>query len=229
MHELLRMLEDTGWTGAPRFLGIDEHGREVLSWIDGHVPWSGVDEPPSVYDARAVAGVARLVRELHDVTAGSSLAGDGAVVCHNDLSLKNTVYREVSEDGDVTWRPVAFIDWDAAAPGRRIHDVAHLAWQWAANTSSAPDAAARLVRVAADAYGLEPAGRAGLIDTILWWQDRCWRGIQADIDAGAESARRLRDAGAVEAVRADFEWTVRHRAVLDAGLAGGVDVAAADP
>ena len=223
------MLEDAGWTGAPRFLGIDEHGREVLSWIDGHVPWSGVDEPPSVYDDRAVAGVARLVRELHDLTAGSSLAGDGAVVCHNDLSLKNTVYREVSEDGDVTWRPVAFIDWDAAAPGRRIHDVAHLAWQWAANRSSAPEAAARLVRVAADAYGLEPADRAGLIDTILWWQDRCWRGIQADIDAGAESVRRLRDAGAVEAVRADFEWTVRHRAVLDAGLADGVDVAAADP
>ena len=176
MHELLRTLEDAGWTGAPRFLGIDEHGREVLSWIDGHVPWSGVDEPPSVYDERAVAGVARLVRELHDLTAGSPLAGDGDVVCHNDLSLKNTVYREVSEDGDVTWRPVAFIDWDAAAPGRRIHDVAHLAWQWAANTSSAPESAARLVRVAADAYGLEPADRAELVDTILWWQDRCWRG-----------------------------------------------------
>ena len=71
------------------------------------------------------------------------------------------------------------------------------------------------MRVAADAYGLEPADRAELVDTILWWQDRCWRGIQADIDAGAESVRRLRDAGAVEAVRADYEWTVRHRAVLE--------------
>jgi thiamine kinase-like enzyme len=223
VHDLLRTLEHEGWSGAPRFLGIDEQGREILSWIDGHVPWSGVSEPPSVYDAHAVAGVARLVRELHDLTAGSPLAGDGDVVCHNDLSLKNTVYREVSEAGGVAWRPVAFIDWDAAAPGRRIHDVAHLAWQWAANTSSAPESAARLVRVAADAYGLEPADRAELVDTILWWQDRCWRGIQADIDAGAESVRRLRDAGAVGAVRADYEWTVRHRAVLDAGLVPGVE------
>jgi hypothetical protein len=50
--------------------------REILSWIDGHVPWSGVDEPPGVYGDAAVARVARLVRELHDLTAGTPLAGD---------------------------------------------------------------------------------------------------------------------------------------------------------
>jgi len=26
--------------------------------------------------------------------------------------------------------PVAFIDWDLAVPGRRIHDVAHVCWQY---------------------------------------------------------------------------------------------------
>ncbi|MEU8136458.1 phosphotransferase family protein [Streptodolium elevatio] len=64
--------------------------------------------------------VARLVREFHDLTAGTALAGEHEVVCHNDLSPRNTVYRPVSGSR----RPVAFIDWDLAAPGARIDDVA---------------------------------------------------------------------------------------------------------
>jgi hypothetical protein len=219
IRELLGLLEDAGWTGAPRFLGVDDEGREILSWIDGHVPWSGIDEPPSVYDEGSVARVAQLTRELHDLTVGSPLAAGGGVVCHNDLSPKNTVYRETVEDGIVMLRPVAFVDWDVAAPGLRIHDVAHIAWQWAANTASPPDTAAHLVRLVADAYGLDRTSRAGLVDTILWWQDRCWRGIQAEIDSGAESVRRLEEAGSVQAVRADYDWTLRHRSVLDSALA----------
>jgi hypothetical protein len=35
-----------------------------------------------------------LVREFHDLTAGTPLATGGEVVCHNDLSPKNTVYRD---------------------------------------------------------------------------------------------------------------------------------------
>ena len=31
IHALLRHLADVGFPGAPRFLGIDEQGREVLS------------------------------------------------------------------------------------------------------------------------------------------------------------------------------------------------------
>jgi hypothetical protein len=218
VHDLLRLFEDAGWSGAPRFMGVDAEGREILSWISGLVPWSGIDEPPGIYDDASVAVVAKLVREFHDLTASSPLAGGGNVVCHNDLSPKNTVYRARPED-PAQWRPVAFIDWDHAAPGFRLHDLAHVAWQWAANATSTPDVAARLVRVAADSYGLDRTGRADLVDTILWWQDRCWRGIQNRIDRGSKNVRRLEDAGAVGAVRADYQWTVRNRSVLDAALA----------
>ena len=44
-----------------------------------------------------LAEVARLVRQFHDLTAGTPLAGDQEVVCHNDLSPKNTVYRDDRE------------------------------------------------------------------------------------------------------------------------------------
>jgi hypothetical protein len=35
VHALLHHLEDVGFTGAPRALGIDRHGREILSFLAG--------------------------------------------------------------------------------------------------------------------------------------------------------------------------------------------------
>jgi hypothetical protein len=43
VHALLLHLEAVGFEGAPRFLGIDEEGREILSYVEGRV-YPGVDE-----------------------------------------------------------------------------------------------------------------------------------------------------------------------------------------
>ncbi|HEV3399193.1 MAG TPA: phosphotransferase, partial [Actinomycetes bacterium] len=112
VHDLLAHRERHGWPGAPRYLGTDAQGREVLSHVDGHVAWEA-DQPPEVGSDESLAAAARLVRELHDLSAGTPLAGSAEVVCHNDLSPRNTVYRDTGQG----LRPVAFIDWDIAAPG----------------------------------------------------------------------------------------------------------------
>ena len=213
VHEVLRFLEEAGWPAAPRFLGFADDGCEVLSWIDGHVPWSGIDEPAGVYDETAAVRVAQLTRELHDLTAGTALAGDAEVVCHNDLSLKNTVYRP-SNDDPPRHLPVAFLDWDLAAPGRRLDDVAHVCWQWAGGTTTELDVAVAYHRAIADAYGLSKAERADLVERELWWQDRCWRGIQRDIDAGIAGAHFV-ESNAVAHVQGDYAWTVEHRTALE--------------
>jgi Phosphotransferase enzyme family len=201
VHRLLRHFEAVGWPGAPRYRGRDERGREVLSYIEGTSPGSPTDA--------ALAEVGAMVRRFHDLTAGTALAGSCEVVCHNDLSPKNTVY-----DGE--GRPVAFIDWDIAAPGRRIEDVAHAGWQYVGLGPDVTDAAeaARRVGVLAGAYG--GIAREPLVDTILWWQDRCWRGIAEKADAGEPAMVRLRDLGTVEAVRAAYHWTAANREVLAA-------------
>ncbi|WP_331762861.1 phosphotransferase [Streptomyces anulatus] len=123
--DLLKMFEASGWPGAPRYRGIDEEGREVLTYLDGHVAWEP-QQPSAVYSDESLLRVTQLVREFHDLTAGTALAGSHEVVCHNDLAPKNTVYRPAGG----ALRPVAFIDWDLAAPGSRIHDVAHVCWQY---------------------------------------------------------------------------------------------------
>ncbi|MEV0822879.1 phosphotransferase [Nonomuraea rubra] len=212
VHELLRLFERHGWAGAPRYLGLDEQGREILGFVDGHVAWEET-QPDGVTSDESLARVAGLVREFHDLTAGTPQAEGGEVVCHNDLSPKNTVYR----DGGAGLRPVAFIDWDIAAPGRRIHDVAHVCWQYAGlGPGAEPGEAARRVRVICDGYGL--AERGEVVDTVLWWQDRCRRGIEADAEAGMPHAVRLRADGVVEQVGAAHDWVAEHRDVLERNL-----------
>ncbi|MFD7137298.1 phosphotransferase [Streptomyces sp. NPDC059894] len=215
VSDLLRFLETAGWDGAPRHLGVDEHGREILSHLDGHVAWEP-RQPAAVSSDASMVAVARLVRAFHDLTAGSAPAGDREVVCHNDLSPRNTVYRPVGG----ALRPVAFIDWDLAAPGERIHDVAHVCWQYLGLGPSVADAAeaARRMRLIADGYGMGRGHRRELVSTVLWWQDRCWRGIREMADAGDTAMRRLRDAGVVTEVRTAYRWVSDHRDVLERAL-----------
>lgn len=69
VHALLELFERRGWAGAPRFLGHDEQGREVLTFLDGHAAWAQ-DQPPAVSSPASLARVAELVREFHDLRRG---------------------------------------------------------------------------------------------------------------------------------------------------------------
>jgi len=213
VHGLLNLFAQRGWTGAPRFLGMDSAGREVLGYLDGHVAWQP-RQPPEVFSEESLAAVARLVRQFHDLTAGSRLAGGEQVVCHNDLSPKNTVYRDLGSG----LRPVAFLDWDLAAPGPRIHDVAHMCWQYLdlGPSIARPADAVRGLRLLCDAYG--PVDRGDLIETIMWWQDRCWRGIEAAASVDEPAGVALRAAGVVDGVRAAWAWVAEHRRELADGI-----------
>lgn len=211
--DLLLHLERCGWPGAPRFLGYDEDGQQILTYIDGHVAWQAA-QSPDVWSRESLIRVTSLVRQFHDLTAGTRLAGNEEVACHNDLSLANTVYRP-EDDG---LRPFAFLDWDLAAPGKRIHDVARVCWQYVGLGPGRISAsgAGHLMGVVCDAYELDD--RADLVETVLWWQDRCWRGIQAGADDGWAPMIGLRDSGAMDAVRDAHTWVSEHRAELENSL-----------
>jgi len=117
VHDLLRHLEARGFAGAPRFLGTDDAGREVLSFLPGSVP----AELGHFSDAPLMAA-ARLLRQLHDATADCPLVDGYEVVCHGDASPCNCVF--------VDGVPSAFIDFDAAHPGSRLEDLGYAAWLW---------------------------------------------------------------------------------------------------
>ena len=144
VHRLLRHLEAAGFGGAPRLLGVDERGREILTYVEGEVPHHHEKYLPS--DAR-LANAASMIRRFHDATEGSVLAAGAEVVAHNELGPHNTVFV-----GD---EPVAFIDWDDAAPGTRLFDLANAVWCFVdVGEGGGPvGEQARRVRLMCDSYG----------------------------------------------------------------------------
>lgn len=212
VHRVLGLFEEGRWSGAPQFLGVDERGREMLTFVEGE---AGDASDERVGSVESLVGVARLVRRFHDLTAGTALAGGQEVVCHNDLSPRNTVYRDLG--GKL--RAVAFIDWDLAGPGSRIQDVAHVCWQYlelGPDVRDVDETAGRM-RAVCDAYGL--IDRSEMVETILWWQERTWRGIAEGAADGDAAMARLFDSGVVASIHAAAEWVTDHRGRLDAALA----------
>jgi hypothetical protein len=158
VHRLLRHLEAVGFDGAPRVLGVDQRGREVLSFLDGWVP-PNLDH----FSDKTLTVAARLLRRFHDGTAGCELAAEHEVVCHNDPSPCNYVFAGA--------RPVALIDFDHAAPGDRLRDVAYAGWLWTLSADDGPPVPeqARRLRLMAESYGLNDLG--ALFDAVLRRQD----------------------------------------------------------
>ncbi|MFE9958761.1 phosphotransferase family protein [Micromonospora sp. NPDC005299] len=215
---LLRHLAATAPGIAPAYLGTDERGRQVLSHIEGLVPWRDREDRAFFADA-ALTRLAGLIRAVHDACAGTDLAAGAETVCHRDLSPKNTVYR-VEPAGPV---PVALLDWDLAGPGRRVEDVAFAGWHWATLGGDAdPTELGRCCRLLCDAYdrptgGLLPRGE--LVGVMLDQVEGTWRGIDTGADRDEPGMRRLRAAGAVETVRGWHDWLRRHRRTVEVALA----------
>ncbi|SDD23409.1 Phosphotransferase enzyme family protein [Geodermatophilus telluris] len=172
-HALLEHLERVGFGGAPRFLGVDERGREVLSYVPGtavtppYPSWALTDE--------ALVSVAHLLREYHAAVAGLDPGPHpwpaspppefaGGLVSHNDLNLDNVVFRE--------GRAVAFIDFDLASPGSRVWDVAGAVRLWAPLRpdhhvgDSRRGQVLRRLRLFVDSYGPSAADRDRLVPAV---------------------------------------------------------------
>ncbi len=121
VHSLLRHLEYVGFGGSPRAFGIDEQGREVLSFIEGDCGSYPLG-PQWVTDA-ALAAVATTLRMFHDAQYGfvpppgsvwrafGPPPPDSEVICHHDAAPHNMIWRP---DGTL-----ALIDFDLASPGSR--------------------------------------------------------------------------------------------------------------
>jgi hypothetical protein len=132
VHALLRHLEGVGFD-APRVLGIDEQGREILRFVPGEAH-SGTIEPlpDRILAEDHLVDAARLLRRYHDVVTGFEPPPDARwrltaptpheLICHNDWSPWNALFR----DG----RLALMLDWDLAGPGSRLWDLANAAYCW---------------------------------------------------------------------------------------------------
>jgi Phosphotransferase enzyme family len=194
---LLAYLESAAYPYAPRYLGVDDRGRDILTYIPGQT----TDHPSQRADGAYARG-ALMLRALHDLTAGHPLAAGRECVVHGDAGPFNTIF--------TAGLPVAFIDWTSARPGDRLDDLGYMAWTWCIQAEGNVPVAdqARHLRELRDAYG--PVDPRTLLDAMIRSQDRIIAASKPMTrDARLSAARR---AWAAEAVR----WASADRDLLRA-------------
>jgi Ser/Thr protein kinase RdoA (MazF antagonist) len=155
---LLSHLERCGFTGSPRFLGIDELGRETLSYLPGEVP-----SDLGHFNEAQLSAAAALLRRFHDATADFAPVQqrEAEVMCHNDWGPPNAVFR----DG----LPYGMIDFDAVAPGLRLWDLGYSVWTWLdiGNPDYAPGEQLRRIAIFATAYALQSCSADQIVTFAL--------------------------------------------------------------
>lgn len=212
VHAVLRHLEEVGFEGSPRVLGIDEQGREVLSFLDGETVGERRPWPRWVHADATLSDVGAWLRRLHDAMADFRPPADatwfsgkawrpGLVIGHHDAAPYNAVWR--------AGRLVGFVDWDTSSPSSRELDLAYAALLWVpllTPGSAWPHASvpvenqSRRLHLFLDAYGFD-GDRKAFGEIIA---------ARARINAGVIS--RLADGGdpAYAAIRQqadDLEWS----------------------
>ena len=196
VRRLLEHLESVGFAEAPRFRGIDEKGRQILTFVEGDVP---SDCRAIIWTDPQLEAAAALLRRFHDATAGTAIAAGEDVVCHHDFGPWNLVWR----DG----LPVAIIDFDNAAPGSRLDDIGYAVWKHLnLGLIDLPTTEqARRLRVMTDAYGT--AVGSEIIAAIERAHERMQRLIEL-----AEPGHD--DSPALEAHQRERAWFRRHANAL---------------
>lgn len=153
VQDLLVHLERKRFDGAPRFLGIDDLNREILSFLPGEVP-----NALCPFSDAQLAAAARLFRRFHDATADFPLVRTkGAeTLCHNDWGPTNAVFR----DG----LPCGLIDFDTIAAGFRLWDLGYSAWVWLdlGNAEYSGDTQIRRLSLMAQAYDMPHCSAAAI-------------------------------------------------------------------
>ena len=125
IHKLFKHLEDKGFSYAPKFLGIDEKGREILSFIEGEAGNYPLKE--YMWSNDVLMEIAKMLRLYHDSVSDfpfddswhsiDNTPQPFEVLCHNDFAIYNIIFNH--------GRPKGIIDFDVAGPGPRLWDIAY--------------------------------------------------------------------------------------------------------
>ena len=228
IHRFLAALRDVGFTGVPAPFGVEPDGRERLAFIKGDV--AVPPYPPWVQRDDVLASLAVLTRRFHEASARVGLVelswsaeladpDGGGLICHNDICLENVIF-----DGG---QAVGLIDFDFAAPGSPIRDLAAMARmcvpvddpESAANFGwSTADRAAR-TRLVADSYGL---GRAERQDLLGYLDESIGNGgywVLSKVSAGDPNLTRMwNEIGGMQRFDRRRSWWRRHRGDFAAAL-----------
>lgn len=219
VHELLDHLAQEGVPAVPCVLGRDGAGREVLRYIPGRTMGAAPVVPADFRSQTLLGEVGGWLARFHDATRtfsvddrqwrrGTLARRPTGVICHNDVSPHNVA---LDERGAL----VGVLDWDMAAPGDPLDDVAFAAWQFVLRHGASLEDEAAGLRALASAYGTDPAR---VLDRVGPRLRGAVRFMRRGAQAGDEGLRRLLTTGIPEQTQAGADQLARRRDALRAHL-----------
>ncbi|MEK7070809.1 MAG: phosphotransferase [Patescibacteria group bacterium] len=187
VHNLLTQLEQKDFNYSPRFLGIDEKGREILSYIEGKVPTRDHE-----WTMEQMIDVVHIMKKFHEATNDA--------ICHHDIAPWNIVLKDNV--------PIALIDFDEATTGDCIDDLAYFLWTFLDLGSDTPiETQTQRIKVLCREYGYKDYKT--LVEKILKQQNYI---LEMRIK---KSRTDSFSADAVESIKNEIAWVEENREKLE--------------
>jgi hypothetical protein len=227
VHFLLDHLRERGFNLAPKALGLDSTGREILSYIPGQTlfghPW-----PEWVWSDELLEEAVAALADYHVKVAdfrpesvesrlGTQPLAREQIVCHNDFAPYNCVFR----DGHL----VGLLDWDVVCVGSTTWDLAFFAWHWVPLYEPSSEIAWRTdevcrqrLRRIVELYGLED--RSDFLQQVVSRIEASRQGILTRAGDGDEAFRKLLQEGHVDKMQHAIEYVRENQSYLEEALSG---------
>jgi len=220
IQALLAHLETKAFP-APRPLGRDAEGREVVGFLPGRAsnwPW-----PPALLATEGAAQVGALLKAYHAAVAefappsplwrhGAQALKAGEIVLHGDFGPHNLIWSDSA--------PIGVIDWELARPGEPMEDAGFAVIRAAqlrpdemtrpVGYDSPPD---RRARLAAFSRGFGPSPSA-LVGAALRAQTAEIARISRLGGAGIEPWATFRRRGLEARARLELNWLLANAEAL---------------
>ncbi len=224
IHRLLEHLESKGYDYAPKFLGIDEKNREILSFIEGEAGNYPLKE--YMWSDEALKEIAKMLRLYHDAVSDfpslnewtpiDNTPNNLEVVCHNDFAIYNIIFNQEM--------PVGIIDFDVAAAGPRLWDIAYTLYTCVPlsrhyhtekgeevryNSTGDAERKKRRVKLFFETYGIEGM-QEGYLDMVLLRLEGLCKYMKRKAAEGDIAFQKMVDEGHYEHYQKDIKFIREH-------------------
>ena len=231
--DYLAFLRSKGFYNVPEPLGFDELGNQIFSYVDGET----CDYPLSdeIKSEATLCSAAELLRKYHDVSEQyirtETFPLDGwmfpakdpiEVICHNDFAPYNICFNE--------GQAIGLIDFETAAPGPRIWDIAYALYRFAPFTNpSNKDGFGNLTdqlkraETFCDIYGLDKSARSQLANVMIERLETLNKFLLHSANEGIAKYQACIAAGHHKLYKADIHYIEKNKQKIQNTLSSIID------
>lgn len=206
VREVMTVLSSSNFQYSPNYLGIDQKGREIMTYIEG----KQMNHTEITLDLmKQTLGV---LKRYHDIFSISELSENEETLLHTDYAPWNLIVRE--------GKLVGIIDFDKAKPGKRISDVVYICWNLldigSEDSNLTEEEIFKYLPVLVGAYG--EIDTSDFVDVLLSEQNRILLERELRVKEVEEGEEKEYRKGICEDIKKQIEWVKRNRLNIEKAL-----------